>query len=181
MIEYVMRIIQNVFNNVNTAAETPLGETVVSIIVIIVVGIIVCIIASGIGMIVASIFKGIRINLAGMLSAVIAEFVLLGSVPEKGLIEYLIGGLIILAGLVGCGMTLIIGKEYGWGKCSKKQTGGYAYYYAAFMLSLFAVSPTWYGMLPGNVNKWCIYVPLFLAGMVACGELFGSFSEEEQQ
>ncbi len=43
MIEYVMRIIQNVFNNVNTAAETPLGETVVSIIVIIVVGIIVCI------------------------------------------------------------------------------------------------------------------------------------------
>lgn len=30
MIEYVMRIIQNVFNNVNTAAETPLGETVVS-------------------------------------------------------------------------------------------------------------------------------------------------------
>ena len=47
MIEYVMRIIQNVFNNVNTAAETPLGETVVSIIVIIVVGIIVCIIASG--------------------------------------------------------------------------------------------------------------------------------------
>ena len=131
MIEYVMRIIQNVFNNVNTAAETPLGETVVSIIVIIVVGIIVCIIASGIGMIVASIFKGIRINLAGMLAAVIAEFVLLGSVPEKGLIEYLIGGLIILAGLVGCGMTLIIGKEYGWGKCSKKQTGGYAYYYAA--------------------------------------------------
>lgn len=116
MIEYVMRIIQNVFNNVNTAAETPLGETVVSIIVIIVVGIIVCIIASGIGMIVASIFKGIRINLAGMLAAVIAEFVLLGSVPEKGLIEYLIGGLIILAGLVGCGMTLIIGKEYGWGK-----------------------------------------------------------------
>ena len=118
MIEYVMRIIQNVFNNVNTAAETPLGETVVSIIVIIVVGIIVCIIASGIGMIVASIFKGIRINLAGVLAAVIAEFVLLGSVPEKGLIEYLIGGLIILAGLVGCGMTLIIGKEYGWGKCS---------------------------------------------------------------
>ena len=100
MIEYVMRIIQNVFNNVNTAAETPLGETVVSIIVIIVVGIIVCIIASGIGMIVASIFKGIRINLAGMLAAVIAEFVLLGSVPEKGLIEYLIGGLIILSGLV---------------------------------------------------------------------------------
>ena len=89
--------------------------------------------------------------------------------------------MIILAGLVGCGMTLIIGKVYGWGKCSKKQTGGYAYYYAAFMLSLFAVSPTWYGMLPGNVNKWCIYVPLFLAGMVACGELFGSFSEEEQQ
>ena len=77
-------------------------------------------------MIVASIFKGIRINLAGMLAAVIAEFVLMGSVPEKGLIEYLIGGLIILAGLVGCGMTLIIGKEYGWGNCSKKQTGGYA-------------------------------------------------------
>ena len=135
MIEYVMRIIQNVFNNVNTAAETPLGETVVSIIVIIVVGIIVCIIASGIGMIVASIFKGIRINLAGMLAAVIAEFVLLGSVPEKGLIEYLIGGLIILAGLVGCGMTLIIGKEYGWGKCSKKQTGGYAYYLSLIHIS----------------------------------------------
>lgn len=84
MIEYVMRIIQNVFNNVNTAAETPLGETVVSIIVIIVVGIIVCIIASGIGMIVASIFKGIRINLAGMLAAVIAEFVLLGFRAGKG-------------------------------------------------------------------------------------------------
>lgn len=57
MIEYVMRIIQNVFNNVNTASETPLGETVVSIIVIIVVGIIVCIIASGIGMIVASFLR----------------------------------------------------------------------------------------------------------------------------
>lgn len=34
-------------------------------------------------MIVASIFKGIRINLAGVLAAVIAEFVLLGSVPER--------------------------------------------------------------------------------------------------
>lgn len=180
MIDYVLRILQNVFNNVSEAAETPLGEKVVSVIVIIVVGFIICAIASGLGMILASIFKGIRVNLAGMLAAVIATFVVLGSTPEKGVLEYIIGGVIILAGLVGAGMTMLIGKEYGWGHCSKKQTEGYAYYYAAFVLSVFAISPQWYEMLPGNINKWCIYVPLFMAGTAAIGELFGAFGEEEQ-
>lgn len=180
MVEYVMRILRNVFNNVSEATETPLGEKVVSVIVIVVVGFVICAIACGLGMILASIFKGIRINLAGMLAAVIATFVVLGSSPEKGVPEYIIGSVIILAGLVGVGMTLLIGKEYGWGYCSKKQTEGYAYYYAAFVLSVFAISPQWYEMLPGNINKWCIYVPLFMAGTAAIGELFGAFGEEEQ-
>lgn len=167
MIDYVMRILRNVFNNVSEAAETPLGEKVVSVIVIIVVGFIICAVASGLGMILASIFKGIGINLAGMLAAVIATFVVLGSTPEKGVLEYIIGGVIILAGLAGVGMTLLFGKEYGWGHCSKKLTEGYAYYYAAFVLSVFAISPQWYEMLPGKINKWCIYVPLFMAGTAA--------------
>lgn len=59
------------------------------------------------------------------------------------------------------------------------QFQGYAYFYGAFALSIFALSAKWYGMLPGNINKWCIYIPMIMSGLGALNELFTAIDKEE--
>lgn len=181
MIEYLSRIFQNVFNNVKGAAETPTGETVGSVILIIIVGFIVCAVACVVGSLISSIFKGARINLAGMLAGVVGEFMVLGSAVDKGALEYISGGIMILIGIALAGMTIFVGYEKGWGFCPKSMAEGYSYFYAAFALSVFAFSPAWYDLLPGNINKWCLYVPMFLAEAAVIGSFSDHSGKEDSE
>ncbi len=179
MFDYFTRIFQNVFNNVSTAAQTPLGETIGSIVLLVLVGFLVCLIACAAGMAVAAVFRIFNIDIGSMSACTVGMIILMVVSPGKSMFEIVLGVGMVIVGIACIALTLISGKERGWGRFNKNRFQGYAYYYGAFVLSIFAISPKWYGMLPGHINKWCIYIPLILSGLGALNELFDSIGKEE--
>ncbi len=179
MFDYFTRIFQNVFNNVSTAAQTPVGETIGSIVLLVLVGFLVCLIACAAGMTIAAVFRLFNIDIGSMSACTVGMIILMVVSPGKSTFEGVLGVGMIIVGIACTALTLISGKERGRGRFSKNRFQGNAYYYGAFVLSIFAISPKWYGMLPGHINKWCIYIPLILSGLGALGELFDSIGMEE--
>lgn len=177
--EYIGRIIRNVFNNVSTAAESTTGDTIGTIILLIIVGFIVCLIACAIGMAVAAVFRLFDVDTGGIAACTVGVIVLMGRSPDKSTFESVLGVGMVIAGIACIALAVVNSRIRGWGKCTKWQFQGYAYFYGAFALSIFALSSKWYGMLPGNINKWCIYIPLIMSGLGALNELFTAIGKEE--
>lgn len=179
MSDYISRIFHNVFNNISNAAETPAGETVGSIVLLILVGFLVCIIACAAGMAVAAVFRLFNIDVGSMAACTVGSIILMVSSPERSTFESVLGVGMVIVGAACTALTLMGVMAEGCGRFSKTRFQGCAYYYGAFVLSMFAVSSKWYGMLPGHINKWCLYIPLILSGLGALNELFGSLGGEE--
>ncbi|MGN1423677.1 MAG: hypothetical protein ACI4XA_09895 [Oscillospiraceae bacterium] len=182
MSDYITLIFQNASNSAGTAAETSAGFNIGSILLLVLIGFLVCVVACAVGMAVAAVFRLFDIDIGSMAACTVGTIILMVVSPEKSTFECVLGVGMVIVGIACTALAFMSVKAYGRKKFNKGLFQGCAYYYGAFALSIFAISSKWYGMLPWDINKWCIYIPLILSGLGALNECFDAiikFGKEE--
>lgn len=167
----VMRIVKNVINNtkevaddISEAAKTPISETVITVIAVILISAVVVMICQFVGTMLGSVFRALNAEAGGCLA--LSAGIIIFAANAHGSIGWYGVLLTIATALLGAAIAGVqlyfrfIGKNM-------RMKNAVAELCATFIAAMFIVSPQFYELLPMALNKWCLYLPsatLIVAG-----------------
>ena len=186
-IKNILRIFKNVINNAQTAAdavsdaaETPLGEKVITVISIVLVALAVIIVVSLFGALTHTLLKTFNGDLGCTLGVSVGTVIFAVSSGGCGWFGVLTAIVIVSCGAVTAGAMLKLIRDYDLKRAAKRMNQGFIWLYAFFIVGIFVISPQMYGILPLRLNKWCLYITAVLMAFSSMTSIWYSFTDEAE-